>query len=73
LLRQSFDEVLTFQLEEVRLRNALNKIQQKKIVLKKLTKPSPFSFPIMVDRLRERFSNEDLESRINRMLKTYSD
>jgi len=73
LLRQSFDEVLTFQLEEVRLRNALNKIQQKKIVLKKLTKPSPFSFPIMVDRLRERFSNEDLESRINRMLKTYYD
>jgi ATP-dependent Lhr-like helicase len=73
LLRQSFDEVLTFQLEEVRLRNALNKIQHKKIVLKKLTKPSPFSFPIMVDRLRERFSNEDLESRINRMLKTYSD
>lgn len=73
LLRQSFDEVLTFQLEENRLRNVLKKIEQKKVVVKKLTKPSPFSFPIMVDRLRERFSNEDLESRIERMLKAYTE
>jgi ATP-dependent Lhr-like helicase len=73
LLRQSFDEVLTFQLEESRLRSALQKIQNKKVIIKKLLKPSPFSFPIMVDRLRERFSNEDLESRIERMLKKYAD
>ncbi len=73
LLRQAFDEVLTFQLEESRLRNALQKIQNKKVLVKKLLKPSPFSFPIMVDRLRERFSNEDLESRIERMLKKYAD
>jgi ATP-dependent Lhr-like helicase len=73
LLRQSFDEVLTFQLEEYRLRKVLENIQQKNVVIKKLPKPSPFSFPIMVDRLRERFSNEDLESRIERMLKKYAD
>lgn len=73
LLRQAFDEVLTFQLEEVRLRNAFNKIKNKKVVLKKMLKPSPFSFPIMVDRLRERFSNEDIETRVERMLKQYRD
>ncbi|GIV28020.1 MAG: DNA ligase-associated DEXH box helicase [Bacteroidia bacterium] len=73
LLRQSFDEVLTFQLEESRLRKSLQKIQNKKVIIKKLPKPSPFSFPIMVDRLRERFSNEDLESRIERILKKYAD
>lgn len=73
LLRQAYEEVLTFQLEENRLRKALNKINTKKIVLKKMLKPSPFSFPIMVDRLRERFSNEDLENRIKRMLDAYKE
>ena len=73
LLHQAYNEVLTFQLEESRLRKALNKINTKKIVIKKMLKPSPFSFPIMVDRLRERFSNEDLENRIKRMLDSYNE
>lgn len=69
LLRQAEEEVLYNQLEEHRLRAALNRIHQQKITVNFPKKPTPFSFPIMVDRLREQMSNETLEARIERMLK----
>lgn len=67
LLLQAYEEVLTFQLQEARLREALDRISQQKIVLIKPEKPTPFSFPILVDRLRERLSTEKLEDRIKKM------
>lgn len=67
LLRQAYEEALDFQLEEGRLRLALERIAGQEIVVMALQKPSPFCFPIMVDRLRERMSNEKLEDRVKRM------
>jgi len=67
LLRQAFEEVLVFQLEESRMFSAFKRVSKQKIVLKELSKPSPFSFPIMVDRLRESLSSEKLEDRIKKM------
>ncbi len=67
LLLQAFEEVLTFQLEEERLRRALLRIHQQKIVLRQPTGYTPFSFPIIVDRLRERLSSEKLADRIQKM------
>lgn len=67
LYLQAFEEVMEFQLEETRMRSAMNRIEQQQIVLKHLDKPSPFSFPIMVDRLREKLSTEKLEDRVKRM------
>ncbi|MFN9582881.1 MAG: DNA ligase-associated DEXH box helicase, partial [Bacteroidota bacterium] len=67
LIQQAYDEVLYDQLEEVRLRMALQRIQHQRIELVELTQPSPFSFPILVDRLREKLSSEKLEDRIIRM------
>ena len=67
LIQQAYDEVLYDQLEEVRLRMALQRIQHQRIELVELTQPSPFSFPILVDRLREKLSSEKLEDRIRRM------
>lgn len=67
LLLQAYDEVMTFQLEEARLRTALNRINQQKIILIKPGKATPFAFPIMVDRLREKLSSEKLEDRIKKM------
>lgn len=67
LLRQAYEEVMEFQLEESRMQIAMKRIHKQKIVLKKLNKPSPFSFPIMVDRLREKLSSEKLEDRIKKM------
>ncbi|MEO6684366.1 MAG: DNA ligase-associated DEXH box helicase, partial [Dyadobacter sp.] len=73
LVNQAYQEVLTYQLEEVRMREALDRIATQKIMIKKTRKPTPFSFPIMVDRLREQLTSEKLEDRIQKMLKQYSD
>lgn len=68
LLRQSYQEALTLQLEEFRLRAALKRIGQQKVIIKKLLKPSPFCFPILVDSLgREKFSTESIEDRVAKM------
>ncbi|QEK52411.1 ligase-associated DNA damage response DEXH box helicase [Pedobacter aquae] len=68
LIRQAYNEALAFQLEEFRLREALQRIQKQKIVLKEMAQPSPFAFPIMVDRLREKMSTESLEERVAKMV-----
>lgn len=67
LLQQAKDEVLFFQLDEIRLRKALKAIQKQQIVLNYPDRFTPFAFPIMVDRLRERMSNEQLKDRVKKM------
>jgi ATP-dependent Lhr-like helicase len=67
LLRQAMDEVVHQQLEYTRTRAALNRMLQQKTVLRSPEKPTPLSFPIMVDRLREQMSSEALVQRIEKM------
>jgi ATP-dependent Lhr-like helicase len=67
LLKQSYDEVLEQQLEETRIRIALQRIANQQIIIRHTKKFSPFAFPIFVDRLRERVSSEKLADRIRRM------
>lgn len=68
LYRQTYEEVLAFQLEEGRLRTALDRIQEQTFVIKRPTRATPFAFPIIVDRLsREKLSTETLEDRIEKM------
>jgi ATP-dependent Lhr-like helicase len=67
LLTQAFEEVMDFQLEEARLRTALNRIADQKIIITEPEKPTPFAFPIMVDRTREKLTSEKLEDRIRKM------
>jgi ATP-dependent Lhr-like helicase len=67
LYLQAYDEALVFQLEEARLRLALDRIQSQEIKLMKTPMPTPFSFPIIVDRMRERMSTEKIIARIERM------
>ncbi len=69
LFQQAFTETFEHQLEEGRLRLALERIEQQEIVWKKCSNPTPFSFPIITDRLREKLSNEKLADRIKRMTK----
>ena len=73
LLRQAYEEVMDFQLEEARLRKALERINHQKIVIAYPDKPTPFAFPIIVDRLREKLTSEKLEDRIKKMALQYSD
>jgi len=65
LLKQAHREVIQQQLEQERLLKALDNINRQEIVYKKISKPTPLSFPIMVDRLnRQTFSTESLEERV---------
>lgn len=73
LLRQAFEEVMDFQLEEARMRRALERITHQKIVITHPQKPTPFAFPIMVDRMREKLSTEKMEDRIRKMAVKYAD
>ena len=68
LLLQAYEEVMDFQLEESRLRRALDRISKQKIIVKEPDKPTPFAFPIMVDRTREKLTSEKLADRIKRMM-----
>jgi ATP-dependent Lhr-like helicase len=68
LYQQAFTETFEHQLEEGRLRLALERIAEQEIVWKKCSQPTPLSFPIITDRLREKLSNEKLADRIQRMI-----
>ena len=67
LMRQAFQEVFYQQMEEVRLRNMLERIQESRIVITYPNQLTPFCFPIKVDSMREQISSEKFEDRIRRM------
>ncbi len=69
LLRQAYQEVFDQQMEEVRLRDMLQRIQQSKIVITFPERLTPFCFPIKVDSMREDLSSEKLEDRVRKMQK----
>ena len=71
LFLQAYREVFEHQLEEGRLIMALERIAGQEIVWKQTQKPTPFSFPIITDRLREKLSSEKLSDRIARMTASY--
>jgi len=72
LVRQAYNEALAFQLEEFRLRAALQRISKQSIILKQIARPTPFAFPIMVDSLgREKLTTETLEERVAKMARQY--
>ena len=72
LVRQAYHEALQFQLEEYRLRTALQRIQQLKVVIRESDQPTPFAFPILVDGLsREKLITESLEERVAKMSLRY--
>ncbi len=67
LLRQAYQEVFDQQMEEIRLRNALDRIVNGKISIQFPKQLTPFCFPIKVDSMRENMSSEQLEDRVRRM------
>ena len=69
LFLQAYRETFEYSLEEGRLLKALQRITHQDIVVKLCQNPTPFSFPIITDRLREKLSSEKLEDRIKKMVK----
>ena len=67
LLHQANREVLERQLESSRLRRALERLAECKVVLVDVKHPTPLAFPILVDGLREQLSSETLADRVKKM------
>jgi ATP-dependent helicase Lhr and Lhr-like helicase len=68
LLQQAEAEVLAQELEIGRLGASLARMATQRLVLKHPARPTPFAFPLMVERFREQLSNESVADRISRMV-----
>jgi ATP-dependent Lhr-like helicase len=73
LFQQAFRETFEHQLEEGRLIMAMERISEQKMIWKQCEKPTPFAFPIITDRMREKLSSEKLEDRIKKMMAQWGD
>lgn len=73
LIQQARDEVITLQLDIQRFQEAIERIQLREIRLTHPERFTPFCFPIMVDRLREKLSTEKLINRIMRLQKSLNE
>ena len=67
LLEQRRREVLEFQLETNRMSQALDRIADSRMLIQEPFKITPLSFPLLVDKLRERVSSETLRDRVARL------
>ena len=68
LLVQAKSELLAEELDIARLQESLTRMAGQQLVIKTVARPTPFSFPLMVERLREKLSNESMADRIARMV-----
>ncbi|GAA0749767.1 ligase-associated DNA damage response DEXH box helicase [Ideonella azotifigens] len=68
LLQQAEQELLANELDIERLQAALRRMHARDLVLQAPKRPTPLAFPLMVERFRERLSNEPLAERIARMV-----
>ena len=68
LLTQAEREVLEQELELARLRAALARMRAQRRVLHAISRPTPFAFPLLIERLREQLTTEKLTDRIARMV-----
>ncbi|MBC8163685.1 MAG: ligase-associated DNA damage response DEXH box helicase, partial [Roseiflexaceae bacterium] len=64
LLDQAHREVLDRQLEQSRLAQALARLSSATLRLTEIARPTPFAFPLVVDRLRETLTSEKLADRV---------
>lgn len=69
LYQQALTETYEHGMEEGRLQQAFERISEQSLCWMPTEHPTPFSFPIITDRLRGKMSSEKLEDRIKRMLK----
>ncbi len=67
LLVQAEREVIEEQMEAPRLTAALKRMRDLELVWMTVKRPSPLGFPLLVERLSSRLTNESLRDRIERM------
>jgi ATP-dependent Lhr-like helicase len=69
LLTQAEREVLEQELELTRLRDTLVELHARRIAFCAVKRATPFGFPLMVERFREKVSTEKLADRVARMVR----
>ena len=67
LYQQALQETLDHGMERGRLTQVLEQLQTKTITWRACSQPTPFSFPIITDRIRSKLSSESVEDRIKKM------
>jgi ATP-dependent Lhr-like helicase len=68
LLTQSREEVMRHEFDLNKLTTTLARLNEMSLLIKPIKRPTPFAFPLMVQRLRERLSSEKLSDRVARMV-----
>jgi ATP-dependent Lhr-like helicase len=69
LLTQAEREVLEQELELTRLRDTLVELHGRRVAFREVKRATPFGFPLMVERFREKVSTEKLADRVARMVR----
>ena len=67
LIKQAKEEVITLQLDYQRLVDAMKRINKQEIILRNTERFTPFAFPIMADRLRQKTTSEKVSDQILRL------
>jgi ATP-dependent helicase Lhr and Lhr-like helicase len=67
LLAQAQREVLERELQFARLTETLTAMKQQRVTIIRASRPTPFCFPLMVERFSEKLTSESLAERIKRM------
>ncbi len=68
LLEQARREVMEEQLERRRLEEALSRLAASRWLLERTPRPGPLAFPLLVERLNNRMSNESVLERVQRLI-----
>lgn len=70
LLGQATREVLDREIDQSRLADCLRRIEASTLIVTHPEKPTPFAFPLMVSRLRESLSSEEVDLRVKKMIES---
>ena len=67
LYQQALEETFDHGMERGRMTQVFENIQEQNIVWCDCSQPTPFSFPLITDRIRSKLSSESVEDRIKKM------
>ena len=67
LYQQALEETFDHGMERGRMTQVFENIQRQNIIWRDCSQPTPFSFPLITDRIRSKLSSESVEDRIKKM------
>lgn len=71
LLKQARKEVLDRHFEASRLARTLDRLAASRLIIRRTKRPTPLSFPLIIERLSARLSSETIADRVERMRKQW--